>query len=111
MKVKYLIVPFFALYSFSVFFGATSSTLHSEQGEPNQTTPAVIATHIARDSGLRMQLLVKELPALYHRGHAIADVLLCFTMAFQKETVCSMDRSLSSRKDVKSYASQLFWHR
>lgn len=97
---RFLLVPLFVIYAMYALFGLTS---HSIDTDSNTTT------HIARDSGLRMQLTVEQLPLLLHRGHSIAAVFLCVTLVCQKQTVVNMYSALCS-KDGR-YASHLFFHK
>jgi hypothetical protein len=102
-RIKYLLVPFFVAYSAFALFGRAATAPHDADD--------AITTHIARDSGLRMQLTVEQLPTHLHRGHSVAAVLLCFVMVWQKQTVLNMNISLSGSSKGTSYADHLFWHR
>jgi hypothetical protein len=114
-RVKFVIVPFFAIYSIAALFGRSSSVQHNNEtdAQADHAILSGVSTHISRDSGLRMQLLVDELPVFLHRGHSIAAVLLCFTMVYQKQTVLTMYKSLrlGGQASGSSYSNHLFWHR
>ena len=94
--LKWWLLPVFGAYFLAVIFNSswTSDAQHVTRTHPNGIRyTAAIATHHARESGLRMQVSPDAFPHTCLSGHAIAASTLFLLVFLQKETVRRLARA------------------